>query len=78
MPGKPGMTGNNLGGRRPGAGRPRSRWIANVGDTFIMERQSPHELNPFHPPELVTVLSVSVDEIELQAGEDIITLTPPE
>lgn len=78
MPGKPGMTGNNLGGSRPGAGRPRSRWIANTGDVFVMERQTLGALNPFHPLEKWVVLSISADGIEFQSGDDIITISVPE
>ncbi len=80
MPGKKGMTGPNMGGQREGAGRPRTRWTGNVGDVFVMERQSPGELDPFHEPELITILSVSTDGVEFQVrgSEDIITLTLPE
>lgn len=72
--------GAGSGGPRPGAGRPRTRWAARVGDVFVMERQAPGELDPFHEPEIVTILSVSDNEIEFQVreSEDIITLTLPE
>ena len=78
MPGKPGMKGDNLGGRREGAGRPRSRITIPPGMTFIMERQTLSALDPFHPPELWRVLSVSDDEIEFQCGDDIIVLRRPD
>ena len=32
MPGKKGMTGPNMGGSRPGAGRPRTKWTFRPGE----------------------------------------------
>lgn len=63
------------GGSRPGAGRPKL-FQAKKGDILVLERQSLKELNPFHPPELVKVLSVTEQEIEVQnvKTEDIITM----
>lgn len=78
MPGKPGMTGNGLGGRRQGAGRKRSRVTLPRGTTFVMERQTVGALDPFHPLELWSVLSVSETEIEFQSGDDIIVLRLPD
>ena len=78
VPGKRGMTGQGLGGRRDGAGRPRLRFTARRGNVYIMERETIGALDPFHKPELWTVLSVSRDEIEFQAGDDIIVLRLPD
>ena len=78
MAGKPGMTGKGLGGRRNGAGRPRLRFTARRGDTYIMERETIGALDPFHKPELWTVLSVSANEIEFQAGDEKIVLRRPD
>lgn len=36
MPGKTGMTGRNLGGARPGAGRPRSRYVFRPGEMVAL------------------------------------------
>ena len=78
MPGKPGMKGDNLGGRRDGAGRPRSRITLPPGTPFVMERQTIGGDSPFHPLELWRVLSVSHDEIEFQCGDDLIVLRRPD
>ena len=78
MPGKPGMTGQGLGGRRDGAGRPRIRFTARRGSVYIMERQTIGALDPFYEPEMWTVLSVSAGEIEFQCGDDIIVLRLPD
>ena len=78
MPGRKGMTGPKLGGRRDGAGRPRTRFVARRDDSFIMERQTIGALDPFHKPELWRVLSASADEIEFQCGDDIIVIRRPE
>lgn len=75
MPGKPGMTGPNMGGRREGAGRPRTRFIARKGSVYTVDRQTIGGPNPFHPTELWTLLSIEDDEIEFQCGDDIIVIT---
>lgn len=36
MPGKPGMKGKGLGGRREGAGRPVRRVSMTAGDSFLV------------------------------------------
>lgn len=69
------MSQTKHGGQRPGAGRPKL-FQAKKDDHLILERQSLKELNPFHPPEVVKVLSVTEREIEVQnvTTEAIITL----
>lgn len=59
------MSKSTHGGHRPGAGRPKL-FQAKKDDLLILERQSIKELNPFHPPEVVKVLSVTEREIEVQ------------
>lgn len=76
MPGKPGMKGENLGGSRPGAGRKAVWFKAQRGESFAFERETIG--GEIRKPELWTVLSVSVDEIEFQCGDDIIVLRKPE
>lgn len=76
MAGKPGMTGNGLGGRREGAGRPRRRFTLRVGDTLICERETIGGV--IQSPARWVVLGVSPDEIEFQSGDDIIVLRRPD
>jgi hypothetical protein len=76
MPGKPGMKGENLGGSRPGAGRKAVWFKAQRGEGFVAERETIG--GEICKPELWTVLSVSVDEIEFQCGDDIIVIRKPE
>jgi len=76
MPGKKGMTGENLGGSRPGAGRKAVWFKAQRGEKLIMERETIGG-QKFFKPELWTVLSVSEDEIECQIGDDIIVIRKP-
>lgn len=74
-------TGTGRGGRRPGSGQPRRRFTFRRDIPYVVERQSPGELNPFHPPEIWRVLSVGDDEIEFQATNDdiiVIRLTDSE
>jgi hypothetical protein len=78
MPGKPGMNKGRMGGRRDNAGRPRTLWQARQGDTFVVERQTIGALDPFHRPEMWQVLSVTANEVEFQAGDDIIVLRRPD
>jgi hypothetical protein len=70
--------GAGSGGKRPGAGRKRSRLNLPRGTALIMERQTIGGLDPFHPAELWTVLSVSDTELEFQSGDDIIVLRLPD
>ena len=70
--------GAGSGGPRPGAGRKQSRISLPRGTNLIMERQTIGGPDPFHPPELWTVLSVSDGELEFQCGNDIITLSLPD
>ena len=70
--------GAGSGGPRPGAGRPRTRINIKPGTVYIMERQTIGGLDPFRPPQLWTVLSVSDTELEFQSGNDIIVLRLPD
>ena len=76
MPGKPGMTGEGLGGSRPGAGRKAVWFKAKRGEIFTFERETIGE--EIHQPELWTVLSVSENEIEFQTRHDIIVIRRPD
>ena len=66
------------GGPRPGAGRKRSRITLPPGTALIMERQTIGGLDPFHMPQLWTVLCVRDTELEFQSGNDIIVLRLPD
>ena len=70
--------GAGSGGPRPGAGRPQTRVRLRRGAIYIVERQTIGGENPFHAPELWTVLSVSDTELEFQSGDDIIVLRLPD
>jgi hypothetical protein len=73
MPGAKGRSG----GRREGAGRKRIIGpVFRRGEQIIVERQVLG--GAIGSPELAVVLSVSVDEIELQIGDDILVLRVPE
>ncbi len=76
MPGKLGMKGENLGGSRLGAGRKAAWFKAPQGSKVIMERETIGG-QQFLKPELLTVLSVSENEIEFQVGDDIIVIRRP-
>jgi len=66
--------GAGSGGPRPGAGRPRVRFTACRGQTYIMERQTIGASDPFHEPERWVLLSVRTGEFEFQHGDDIIVI----
>ena len=66
------------GGPRPGAGRPRVRFTARRGQTYIMERQTIGASDPFHEPERWTLLSVQTGMFEFQHGDDIIVIRLPD
>ena len=72
MPGKPGKSG----GSRPGAGRKAVWFKAERGESLMAERETIG--GEICQPERWTVLSVSVDEIEFQCGNDIIIIRKPE
>lgn len=76
MPGKPGMKGEGLGGRREGAGRPKEWFQARKGQQLIVERETIG--GEICKPEFWTVLSVSEREIEFQIDNDIIVIHWPE
>jgi len=69
------MTERTHGGQRPGAGRPKL-FQATKGNYLVLERETIG--GEIRKPELVKVLSVSENEIELQAGNDIIVLRFPD
>ena len=69
------MTESTRGGQRPGAGRPKL-FQATKGNYLVLERETIG--GEIKSPELVRVLSVSENEIELQAGDDIIVIRMPE
>lgn len=77
MPGKKGMTGEGLGGRRAGSGRKPVWFKAHRDQKLIHERQT-LDTNPNFINEVWTVLSVSEHEIEFQCGNDIIVIRWPE
>jgi hypothetical protein len=68
------------GRKSTGGGRPRVRAEFRRGETLIVERQSlaPILRQPMSRPEIGTVLNVSANEIEIQIGEDILTLRRPD
>jgi len=66
--------GAGSGGRRPGAGRPRTRFTAQPGQAYTMERQTLGALDPFYKSEQWVLLSVRVGEFEFQHGDDIIII----
>ena len=68
--------GAGSGGPRPGAGRPRARFTARRGQTYIMERVGASD--PFHEPEWWTLLSVQTGMFEFQHGDDIIVIRLPD
>lgn len=73
MPGKPGMTGEGLGGFRPGAGRPPSKVSVKAADSFYTFQTTP-EGKQWGPGEVWRVVSVSRTEIVLvseQTGNTI-------
>jgi hypothetical protein len=70
--------GAGSGGPRPGAGRPRTRINIKPGAVYIMERQTIGGLDPFHMPQLWTVLCVRDTELEFQSGDDLIVLRLPD
>jgi len=70
--------GAGSGGARPGAGRKRTRFTAKPGQTYIMERQTMGALDPFHPAEVWTLLSVTETGFEFQYGDDIIVIRLPD
>lgn len=69
------MTNQTRGGQRPGAGRPKL-FQATKNTYLVLERETIG--GEIRKPELCRVLSVSENEIELQAGNDIVTLRFPE
>lgn len=69
------MNQDRRGGQRPGAGRPKL-FQAVRGGYLVFERETIG--GEIQKPELVRVLSVSENEIELQARNDIIVLRFPE
>ena len=70
----PGVKGKS-GGPRSGAGRPASFKVSR--DQFlIIERSS--LTGEFRPPEVGRVCCISSDELELQIGNDILTIRVPE
>jgi hypothetical protein len=61
-------------------GRPREIATFRRGDTLILER-IPIAIDPDHPfvpPERGVVLHVGTDEIEIQIGDDILTIRRPD
>ena len=70
--------GAGSGGPRPGAGRKRTRFTAKPGQTYIMERQTTGALDPFHPAEVWTLLSVTETGFEFQYSDDIIVIRLPD
>lgn len=77
MPGKKGMTGEGLGGRREGSGR-KPRWFRAEKDQKMIHERQTLDTNPNFINEVWTVLSVSEKEIEFQCGNDIIVVRWPE
>ena len=64
------------GRKSMGGGRPRMVAKFRQSETLIIKRQ-PLTVTPETPigrPEIGTVLNVSADEIEIQIGNDILTL----
>lgn len=59
MPGKPGMKGDNLGGSRPGAGRPTKTRTLTTGQEFV-------GLTAGEPPQVWTVTEISRTVIVLE------------
>lgn len=70
------MKGEGLGGSRPGAGRKAVWFKAERGESLMTERETIG--GEIREPELWTVLSVSVDEIEFQCDDDIIVIRRPD
>lgn len=58
MPGKKGMTGPNMGGRREGAGRPVKTRTLRVGQEFV-------GLTAGEPPQVWTVTEATYERITL-------------
>lgn len=69
------MAQSTRGGQRPGAGRPKLFQAAR-NNYLILERETIG--GEIRKPELCRVLSVSENEMELQTGDDIITLRFPD
>lgn len=68
------------GRKATGGGRPRVKAEFRRGEQLVVERQPPAP-TPEHPmgrPEVGIVLNVSADEIEIQVGDDILTLRRPD
>jgi hypothetical protein len=74
---------DNRGGKRPGAGRPRSVAKLKKGDYLVMERETIGGEaigDEIQQPQMWQVLSIGGDDgsvIEFQCGNDIIVLRPP-
>lgn len=65
------------GGPRPGSGPKRKRWNSGgPGAAWVCERETIG--GEIHQPEMWRILSVGVDEIEFQCGDDIIVLRRPD
>ena len=62
MPGKKGMTGENLGGHRPNAGRPPKTRTLRIGQEFV-------GLAAGEPPQVWTVTEIARDRIVLTKAD---------
>lgn len=62
MPGKPGMKGNGLGGRREGAGRPTKTRRLTVGQEFA-------GLEAGEPPQVYTVIELNRTTIVIRRAD---------
>jgi hypothetical protein len=70
---------NNWGGRRKGAGPPRTTAKLRKGKSYIMERETIG--GTIQKPQLWRVLSIGGDDgsvVEFQCGDDIIVFRPPD
>lgn len=68
--------GAGSGGPRPGAGRPRVRFTARRGQTYIMERQTIGASDPFHEPEHWTLVGIQTDGFTFQNDDgETVTVT---
>lgn len=68
------------GRKATGGGRPRVKAEFRRGEQLVVERQplAPTPERPMGRPELGVVLNVGADEIEIQIGDDILTIRRPD
>lgn len=64
----------------PTVGRPKVKAEFRRGEQLVIERipLAPSPEHPFTKPELGIVLNVSADEVEIQIGDDILTIRRPD